>query len=255
MLSTGSKGTCPNIKPRCHRRLTVALAAFRANYSDVQIPGSVACTVSGLPSFCGVVSNAGKARIQGFEAEASAKLARDFATPGDALILSGSLGYIDARFRQYISNIVVAGKPTPTDVAAFRKVQNTPKWTASSTLAYTTPLGSGGLDFSTTISYRSKTYQFEVANPFIDQKGYTLFDANLVYHGAQDRWSIGIHGKNLFDKHYKTSGYTFVAADPISGVLTKRTDGTLIPTLGKEGTLTAFYGNPRQVFVTGTVKF
>ena len=222
------------------RRLTVALAAFRANYSDVQIPGSVACTVSGLPSFCGVVSNAGKARIQGFEAEASAKLARDFATPGDALILSGSLGYIDAKFRQYISNIVVAGKPTPTDVAAFRKVQNTPKWTASSTLAYTTPLGSGGLDFSTTISYRSKTYQFEVANPFIDQKGYTLFDANLVYHGAQDRWSIGIHGKNLFDKHYKTSGYTFVAADPISGVLTKRTDGTLIPALGKEGTLTAF---------------
>ena len=25
--------------------------------------------------------------------------------------------------------------------------------------------------------------------------------------------------------------------------------------LGTEGTLTAFYGNPRQVFVTGTVKF
>ena len=48
------------------RRFTVALAAFRMDYTDVQIPGSVACTIGGLPSFCGVVSNAGKARMQGF---------------------------------------------------------------------------------------------------------------------------------------------------------------------------------------------
>jgi len=27
------------------------------------------------------------------------------------------------------------------------------------------------------------------------------------------------------------------------------------PSLGQEGVVTAFYGNPRQVFVTGTVKF
>jgi iron complex outermembrane receptor protein len=33
------------------------------------------------------------------------------------------------------------------------------------------------------------------------------------------------------------------------------TTGAITPTLGREGTLTAFYGNPRQVFVTGTVKF
>jgi iron complex outermembrane receptor protein len=49
--------------------LALNLAAFRMDYTDVQIPGSVACTVSGLPSFCGVVSNAGKARMQGVEAE------------------------------------------------------------------------------------------------------------------------------------------------------------------------------------------
>ncbi|MFC4293617.1 TonB-dependent receptor [Novosphingobium tardum] len=233
------------------RRLNVALAAFRADYTDVQIPGSVACTVSGLPSFCGVVSNAGKARIQGFEAEASAKLARDFAAAGDALTLSGSLGYIDAKYLKYISNI--ANKPT--DVAAYRHVQNTPKWTASGTLAYTTPVGEGSIDASTTLSYRSKTYQMEIANPYLDQKGYSLLDANLVYHAANDRWSIGVHGKNLLDKHYKTSGYPFMAADPLTGTLLRNPNGTLIPALGKEGTLTAFYGNPRQVFVTATLKY
>src|SRR3546814_8814551 len=49
--------------------VNVALAAFYADYSDVQIPGSVACTVAGLPTFCGVVSNAGKASFKGLEFE------------------------------------------------------------------------------------------------------------------------------------------------------------------------------------------
>ena len=47
--------------------VNVAIAGFYADYTDVQIPGSVACTVSGLPSFCGVVSNAGKATFKGVE--------------------------------------------------------------------------------------------------------------------------------------------------------------------------------------------
>ena len=114
---------------------------------------------------------------------------------------------------------------------------------------------SGSIDLTQSLSYRSKTNQFEVANPFLDQKGYALLDASIVYHGEGDRWSLGIFGKNLTDKQYKTSGYTFVAGDAVTGVLARRPDGTLIPALGREGVLSAFYGNPRQVFVTGTVKF
>jgi iron complex outermembrane receptor protein len=140
-------------------------------------------------------------------------------------------------------------------VAAYRKVQNTPKWTASGTLAYTMPVGAGDLAFSTTVSYRSKTYQFEVPNPYIDQKGYALWDASLVYSAPGDRWTFGIHGKNLIDTRYKTSGYTFVAADAKTGAITTAADGKLVPSLGKEGTLTAFYGNPRQVVATATFQF
>ena len=234
------------------RRLNVALAAFRADYTNVQIPGSAGCTVGGIQTFCGVVTNAGKARFQGFEGEASAKVARDFATAGDSLTLSGTVGYIDAKYLRYITNI--ASKPT--DVAPFRKVQNTPKWTASGSLAYDTPIGAGSLNFNTTVSYRSKTYQFEIPNPFFDQKGYALFDASLVYRAAGDRWSVGLHGKNLLDKQYKTSGYTFLTIDPVTGALARDPKtNNFIPALGKEGVLSAFYGNPRQVFVTGTVKF
>ena len=235
--------------------LYVAVAGFYADYNDVQIPGSVACTVSvggvPTPSFCGVVSNAGKARFKGLEFESNARLAQDFLTGGDRLSLSTAVGYIDAEYREYVTNI----GGVPTDVAAFRKVQNTPKWTASGTLGYTTPVGDGNLYAGSTVSWRSKTYQFEIPNPYIDQKGYALWDASIVYTAPDDRWTLGLHGKNLLDKEYKTSGYTFVAANATTGAIINNAAGFPTPSLGREGTLTAFYGNPRQVFVTGTVKF
>ena len=224
--------------------VNVAAAAFYADYTDVQIPGSVACTVAGLPSFCGVVSNAGAATFKGLELEASARL-------GGGFNLSGSLGYIDAQYDEYITNIA----NTPTDVSEFREVQNTPKFTGSATASYSMPVGTGDLYLGTTVSYRSKTYQFEIPNPYIDQDGYALVDASVVYTAPGDRFSIGVYGKNLFDKEYKTSGYTFVAADPRTGEIPLGANGFPIPTLGPEGTLTAFYGNPRQVFATATFKY
>jgi iron complex outermembrane recepter protein len=226
------------------RRLTLALAAFHADYKNVQIPGSVGCTVAGVPSFCGVVSNAGKARFRGVEAEANVRL------PG-GLSVAGTLGYIDAEYKEYVT--LVAG--APVDVADFRQVQNTPKWTSSVTAAYLMPVGDGSINASATWSYRSKTYQFEIPNPFLDQDGYSLFDANLVYRAPGGRWSVGLHGKNLLDKRYKTSGYTFMAVDARTGALLRNASGNLIPALGREGTLTAFYGNPRQIFVAASVKF
>lgn len=225
-------------------RLNVAVASFYADYTDVQIPGSVACTVAGLPSFCGVVSNAGKATFKGIEFEANARL-------GGGFDLATAIGYIDAEYDEYVTNI----GGVPTDVAEFREVQNTPKWTASGTLSYNAALGDGDIYFGTTVAYRSKTYQFEIPNPYIDQKGYALVDASVVYTAPGERWSIGLYGKNLTDKQYKTSGYTFVATDPTTGAIPLGPNGFPIPTLGPEGTLTAFYGNPRQVFVTATFKY
>jgi iron complex outermembrane recepter protein len=181
-----------------------------------------------LPSFCGVTSNAGKATFKGVELEFNARLGENFATDGDRLNLLGAVGYIDAQFDEYISNIA----SVPTDVATFRQIQNTPKWTASATLAYMTPVGAGRLNLGTTLSYRSSTNQFEIPNPY-----------------------IGLHGKNLTDKEYKTSGYSFIAGNATTGVPTLGGNGLPIASLGREGTLTAFYGNPRQVFVTAGLKF
>lgn len=221
------------------RALTLALAAFRMDYTDVQIPGSVACTVSGLPSFCGVVSNAGKARLQGFEAEARLRLG--------GLTLTGAVGYIDAEYLTYIANIA----SVPTDVAAFRNVQNTPAWTGSASAAYSVPVGEGRVDLGAGISWKSKTFQFEVANPFLDQPAYALVDASLVYHAPGNMWSLGVFAKNLTDKRYRTSGYTFLAANATTGVL----NSPITAALGREGVLTTYYGNPRQIYATASLKF
>ena len=221
------------------RRFTVALAAFRMDYTDVQIPGSIACTIGGLPSFCGVVSNAGKAKLQGFEAEGKLRFG--------ALTLNGSVGYIDAKYLSNIANI--AG--VPTQVAPFRHVQNTPAWSGAASATYGVELGEGKVDFTAGMSFKSTTYQFEIANPYLDQPAYQLFDASIVYHAPGNRWSLGVFGKNLTNERIKTSGYTFMRADPTTGVLVT----PLASALGKEGILSAYYANPRQVYVTASINF
>lgn len=241
--------------------LDIATALFHADYKDVQIPGSAPCTLNGIASFCGVTANAGKARFRGIELEGTARLGRDLAAAGDRLSLGATLGYIDAEYRSYLTFI---GGQT-VEAAQFRKVQNTPKVTASTSLDYGVPVGDGRLNANATLSYRSMTYQFEIPNPYLDQKGYSLFDANLVW--KRGGFSLGLHGKNLFDKRYRTSGYTFLSANPLTGELLTRTApqtlatcgvtrtlpaGTLISATGCEGTLTTFYGNPRQVWLSAS---
>jgi iron complex outermembrane receptor protein len=251
------------------KRLRMAVAVFRANYKDVQVPGSAGCRISvpgvGLvDTFCGVTTNAGKARFQGVEVEANWAVAEDLATSGDRLNFSGSLGYLDAEYREFITvvNRNPDGTPFPpgtfaeVDMADFREVQNTPKWTLSGGVNYDTPLASGRLNLNSNLSYRSSSQQFEIAAPGIDEDGFALLDASIVWRSAGDRWSIGLHGKNLTDTKYKTAGYVFMLQNPYTGeYINNAGQPAFTPSLGKEGVLTAFYGNPRQVFLSLGAKF
>ena len=237
-------------------RVYAGLALFHAKYKDMQIPASVGCIVNGIPNFCGLTSNAGKARIQGVEFEGNARI---FGNPGASrLNFSWSLGYLNADFKEFLTIVAYDedGTPLPlpgveVDVADFRKIQNTPEWTASGTLNYNTPLAGGSLNINSTLSYRSKSQQFEIRTPDIDQKGFALLDASIVYELPGDHWTVSLHGKNLTDTRYKTSGYNFMRQNPFTGdfILANGQPG-LSSALGLEGILTAFYGNPRQILFT-----
>ncbi|MFA5970006.1 MAG: TonB-dependent receptor [Sphingomonas sp.] len=230
-----------------HNRLSWALDGFYTDYANVQIPGSAGATVNGVQTFVGITSNAGKATLKGVELETNAVLSRGWAGAGSSITLNGTLGYIDAKYDRFIG-------PTGVDIANVRVFQNTPKWTLSGTLGAALPVADGNLTGSTTVSYRSLTHQFETASPYLDQPGYALLDANLTYSFHHGRYSIGVHGKNLTNKQYITSGYQFLSTS-IAGVPNRSANGNPIPTLGREGIATAFYGNPRQVLVTLSAKF
>jgi len=229
------------------RQVTVALAGFHSRYRDVQVPGSIGTTVNGQQTFVGITTNAGRAEINGAEAEVTATLFRDGLTGGDRLSFAGTLGYVDAQYKTFIDARGI-------NVADRRAFQNTPKWTFSETVSYNVPVGAGSVDLSGTLSYRSRTQQFELRTPGLDQPAYGLFDANIVWN-IDDRYSIGVHGKNLTDKEYIVSGYNFLAQNPDTGAFLRTPQGRFVPTLGTEGVLTAYYGNPRQVFATFTAKF
>ncbi len=168
------------------RRLYLATDAFYMDYTDVQIPGSVACNVGGVQTFCGVVSNAGKARMWGLELEGRAKVIDNGG--GMGLTFSGSVGYLNAKYQKYVTNI----GGVPTDVAKYRKLQNTPAWTGDASLDWAMPIAGGRLDAIGSISFRSKTYNFETPNPYLDQPAYQLLDASLVYHAPGNCWSLGV---------------------------------------------------------------
>ena len=229
------------------RALTFALAAFSSDYTDVQIPGSTGVVVGGVQTFGGVTSNAGKARIKGVEFEGNL-VAREAFGNGDALGLAWSVGYVDAEYTRFIDNRGI-------EVSNNRRFQNTPKWTVSETLSYTTPIGSGSLYASSTLLFRSASQQFESRLPGLDQGAYALLDGSVVWTSEGNRYSVGIHGRNLLDRRYVVSGYSFLSQNPNTGNFIRTPGGALIPTLGREGVLTAYYGNPRQVFASVGVKF
>jgi len=224
-------------------RLNISLAGFLGKYKDVQIPGSVGFDANGdgvNESFIGITSNAASADVNGIEFEGNALVGRDFAGEGSRFTVNWSLGIIDAKFNTFIDAF---GR----DVASQRVFQNTPDVTAHMGFDMGLPLAGGIVDFIGTAALRSDASQFEVPNPFLDQDGFVLVDASIVYTSDDGRYSLGVHGKNLFDKEYIVAGYNFVAGG---------TGGApFVPTLGREGTLTGFYGDPRRVFVTAQVNF
>lgn len=117
------------------------------------------------------------------------------------------------------------------------------------------PVAGGDLSASTTVSYRSKTFQFETPSPYLDQPGYALWDAHLVWTSPDNRYTIGLHAKNILNEEYITSGYQFLSVNPVTGVPNLTPAGNPIPSLGREGIATAFYGNPRQVYLSVGVNF
>lgn len=233
-------------------RVNTNIALFWADYTDVQVPGSIGADTNGdgiADTFAGVTTNAGAATIKGVEFEMSALLGRDVMQSGDSFTLNTAVGYVDAGYDEFITAVTnpATGETALQDVADQRVIQNTPKWTAHANVRYDMPMAlfghDGGLALTAAWSYRSKNSQFEIPSPFLDQAAYSLYDLSLIWRRADGRYQVGLHGRNLGNEEYKTSGYAFA------------TPNGQVSTLGLEGIMNAFYGPPRTVTLTAQVNF
>ncbi|MCJ1961480.1 TonB-dependent receptor [Novosphingobium mangrovi (ex Hu et al. 2023)] len=163
-------------------------SAYYADYNDMQLLVADATRVG--PFF----TNAGKARIQGFELETN------FA-PGNGIRLNAALGLTDADYKEL--NEGVQG------LTLDSKFVFVSKWTASASGEKDFDLGtSGTLTPHVDWSYRSGffTNANGINTPELYQPGYSLFNANLRWRDADEHLSLTLGIDNIGDKKFRIFG-------------------------------------------------
>lgn len=184
-----------------HHRLRANLAAFWNKYDDLQvgafIPGG------GLQQ--AIVNNAFE-RANGVELEITA-------LPIDKLLVSLSVGWLDAKYTSFFADLKNLG--SPQDNAGLRPYRS-PKWTTRLEASYDFDLnGHGTLTPDISWSYRT-SYMTDLTNsPVGYQKAYSMVDGSLTYAEPNSRWRIALWAKNITNTLYRLS------AVPSSGYFTQ----------------------------------
>ena len=216
------------------RTLRANVAMFYNDYTDFQarVSGLAEDPGTGLPSPELTVLNAGELEISGAELELSY-------LPMDALLLDLQVGYLDAEYGEFddVRFTNFGGS------RAFQAPAFSPEWTGRLGATYTLGLGdAGSLRFAGSARFRSRM-ALAVDNTFVNtdteieglfQDDYWLYDASVVWSDAEGGFSIGVYGKNLEDKAYRTDGQEFSAVGNIR---------------------TVYYGPPRTFSIVATLRF
>ncbi|MDE2561134.1 MAG: TonB-dependent receptor [Sphingomonadales bacterium] len=196
------------------RRLRMNIALYRSTFSNLQVSSFQVPVdpVTGLPLGPGgfVYGNAGKARSQGVEADASIKLM-------DGIDLNAAVAYLDGKYLDF-KGAVCPYNLTSCTSATFNgaglPLTRSPKWSGNVGFSADLPL-TNSLDFiaSGSMTFRSFAYLEETYNPVMAQKAYQKFDLRAGIRTSDKRWELAVVGKNLTNK--LTASQAF--ATPVTG--------------------------------------
>ncbi len=181
------------------RRLSFSSAFFYNQYKDQQVTTQVPAGAN-VASF---VDNVGQSTIYGAEFEGSLFLS-------DNLTANFALGWLEAEFDEFIRFNLATGQFE--NISNLVVLQNAPKWTGYLGVTWTGELAGGQLAVTPSVSYRDSYSMFEYPNPWLDQDGFALVDLSAVWSSPDDRWTVGVYGRNLTDERYRVGGYTFAGA-------------------------------------------
>ncbi len=203
-------------------------ATLNANLYNNTIDGYQA-TLSDPTSTRTYLSNVGKVRLRGVEVEGVAQVS-------EHLNLSFSTAWGEAIYVSYKNapppqEYAYVGAPASVDLSG-KSAPFAPNWTGNFSARWEQPLV-GDLSL---FAYANETWRSRAnLNPLSSygrQDGFALTNAGIGVRARDERWSVTLWSKNLFDKRYAAA---FAAATTITPY-------------------TAILGDPRTVGVTLTVK-
>ena len=169
-----------------NNRLRFNGAGFLMDYKDMQL------LVADASSLGPYYTNAGKARIKGFELESNY-------APGDGWRFNGSVGYTDAHYVQLDNSVSGLVLSSPFALVS--------RWTVNGSVEKVIDLGdTGTLTPRADWSYRSgfSTNANGVFYSYLYQPGYSLFNASVRWENGHYNASFGVD--NIGNKHYRTFG-------------------------------------------------
>ncbi|MDR2857025.1 MAG: TonB-dependent receptor [Novosphingobium sp.] len=174
------------------RHLRINLAAFYNFYSNMQVVQNITFPTGENSA---AIHNAGKARTKGFELEVTA-------LPTKGLTLTGSLAYLDAKYKEYDTQTLGAGGVMVPVSFAGNVLMNSPRWSASFGINWETALGGGTLTTTGQYSYTSSKYTAYTNLPAERIGAVNLVNASMNWGPDDAGWKIGAYARNLFNEHY-----------------------------------------------------
>jgi outer membrane receptor protein involved in Fe transport len=182
-------------------------------------------------------------RSQGFELEVFARPMRDFA-------LNGGVTLADTKYRDNL----VGANGAPLTSALFqlpgRRVSNAPKWTLTSSAAWTPPIGGSGLRglVYADVRYMSKYNTGSDLDIEKNQKGFAVVNARVGLRGPDESWGLEVWAQNLFDKNFEQVAFDAPLQSVPSGTTQRGVEAGFYPRATQ--LYGAFLGEPRTFGVT-----
>ncbi|MBL8649060.1 MAG: TonB-dependent receptor [Sphingopyxis sp.] len=178
LVKTGKmKGISGGFKARfLDNRLQINNEAFFYVYTDLAIQAYDASKLYNE------IFNAGKVEIPGNQLDILFQ-------PNPDTKLNLSISYVRARNKDFVTptgqNYNGLAGPYAAD------------WTIGGGISQDVQIGSGYLRAAADARYESEWFADFIHNPGTRQKPYAKVNASLTYYGEDERWNIGIWGKNL----------------------------------------------------------
>ncbi len=204
-----------------NRRLSIDVAAFYTQDRNYQ--ATYETTVNG--SSVQILTNVGRVRTEGVEAEASLK-------PFEGLTLHGQTAFDEAVYASYANGLC----PAEITGAAYcnltgRPVAGAPKWTMGLSGTYEHAITDAFEGYLTgEYSYKSHYFGYLDDSKYTITGDYSLVNLRAGLRARSGLWDLAIWGKNVFDQHYVNNYLNY---------------GALLP-----GAYVPYYGDPATYGVT-----